>query len=57
MIRLVTALSQQTGVDVPDLLRAFAEYLFGRFNEEFPAFFEHANGALEFLGKVDEYLA
>lgn len=56
MIRLVSALSEQTGADVPDLLRAFGEHLFGRFNEEFPAFFEHATGALEFLGKVDDYI-
>ena len=56
MIQLVGELEKRTGVAAPDLLRAFGEHLFGRFAENFPAFFENSVGALEFLASVDEYI-
>ena len=56
MISLVQALGKHTGLSTPELLRAFGEYLFGRFESGYPGFFESTNSALEFLSKVDDYI-
>ena len=56
MVSLVEALGKHTGLSTPELLRAFGEYLFGRFESGYPAFFESTNSALEFLSKVDDYI-
>jgi hypothetical protein len=56
MVSLVEALGKHTGMSTPELLRAFGEYLFGRFEAGYPAFFESTNSALEFLSKVDDYI-
>ena len=36
MIKLVSCLSKETGIDTPDLMRVFGEYLFGRFYVLYP---------------------
>lgn len=56
MIQLVTQLGKHTGMTTPDLLRAFGEYLFTRFRDNYPGFFESTDSALDFLAKVDEYI-
>jgi hypothetical protein len=56
MVTLVEALGKHSGMTTPELLRAFGEYLFGRFEAGYPAFFEATTSALEFLSKVDDYI-
>ncbi len=56
MIQLVTKLSENVDIGVADLLRSFGTYLFGRFAAGHPQFFADANGAFDFLGKVDGYI-
>lgn len=40
MIKLVSCLSKETGIDTPDLMRVFGEYLFGRFYVLYPKYFD-----------------
>jgi len=56
MLALVTQLSEKTGTPVPDLVRAFGRYLFGRFVELYPAFFEGVDGAFSFLDRIEEHV-
>lgn len=56
MVRLVTELSQVTKMSVPDLLREFGKYLFLRFTQSMPQFFEGISSAFEFLNKVEGYI-
>ena len=56
MLALVTQLSEKTGAPVPDLVRAFGRYLFGRFVELYPAFFEGVDGAFSFLDRIEEHV-
>ena len=56
MLTLVTRLSEKTGMPVPDLINAFGRYLFGRFSELYPAFFEGVDGAFSFLDRIEEHV-
>ncbi|TWT89475.1 heme NO-binding domain-containing protein [Stieleria varia] len=56
LIRLVIALSQETGVPVPDLVRAFGRHLFSRFNTLYPQFFQGVESALDFLPLIETYI-
>jgi hypothetical protein len=56
MLALVTRLSEKTGTPVPDLVEAFGRYLFTRFVELYPAFFENVNGAFAFLDRIEEHV-
>ena len=56
MLALVTQLSEKTGAPVPDLVRAFGRYLFGRFVELYPTFFEGVEGAFSFLDRIEEHV-
>ena len=56
MLTLVTRLSEKTGMPVPDLINAFGRYLFGRFFELYPAFFEGVDGAFSFLDRIEEHV-
>jgi len=56
MLALVTQLSEKTGAPVPDLVRAFGHYLFGRFVELYPTFFEGVDGAFSFLDRIEEHV-
>lgn len=53
IVELVGHLSDETGIAVPDLLRAFGRHLFGRFVELFPRFFITATSVFEFLSRID----
>lgn len=56
MVSLVTNLSAETKVPVPDLLKTFGSYLFGRFAVLYPKFFENKSCPFEFLGEVEDYI-
>jgi hypothetical protein len=56
MLTLVTRLSEKTGAPVPELVEAFGRYLFGRFVELYPAFFEGVDRAFSFLDRIEEHV-
>lgn len=53
IVELVTHLSETTGTSIPDLLRAFGEYLFKRFPVLFPAHFAGVGSTFRFLATLD----
>ncbi|MEZ5116480.1 MAG: heme NO-binding domain-containing protein [Candidatus Nanopelagicales bacterium] len=56
IVALVTELSQRTGIPVPDLLSAFGEFLFGRFVELYPSFFEGQDDPMDFLSSIEDVI-
>lgn len=50
---LVNALSKETGIAAPALIKSFGQYLFGRFYKSYPNFFEGSSDAFSFLEKID----
>ena len=56
LVGMVVALSEETGVPVPDLLKAFGHHVFARFVEGYPGFFEGVTDPLDFLASVEHYI-
>lgn len=56
LVSMVVALSQRTGVAVPDLVRAFGRHLFGRFHAGYPGFFAGVTGAVPFLAGIEDVI-
>lgn len=56
MVALVSNLSEETKVPVPDLLRAYGRHLFSRFAVLYPNFFEGETCPFKFLGSVETYI-
>ncbi|USE33786.1 heme NO-binding domain-containing protein [Endozoicomonas sp. SCSIO W0465] len=56
ILNLVTRLSAVSGANPVDLQCAFGEYLFGRFSQVHPEFFQGVKGSFEFLSKVQGYI-
>jgi hypothetical protein len=56
MLTLVTRLSEVTGVPAAELVRAFGTYLFGRFHELYPGFFEGVDGTFDFLSRIEDHV-
>jgi hypothetical protein len=56
MIALVSALSAETRTPAPDLVRAFGNYLFGRFVVAYPRFFEGIPDSFRFLGGIEDII-
>jgi len=56
MVALVVETSRQTGLPVPELLRAFGRHLFARFVALFPMFFEGRTSSLDFLPTVHSFV-
>lgn len=56
LVSMVVALSQRTGVAVPELVRAFGRHLFGRFYAGYPRFFEGVTGAVPFLAGIEDVI-
>lgn len=56
LVSLVVSLSQESGIDTPGLVKAFGQYLFGRFVEKYPAQFEGIASATDFLKRVHDYV-
>ncbi|MDD5390973.1 MAG: heme NO-binding domain-containing protein [Gallionellaceae bacterium] len=56
MIALVGALSQETGVAAPDLIRTFGRHLFGRFALAYPRFLQGISGSFTFLSGIESVI-
>lgn len=53
ILALVAALSTETGVAAPDLVRAFGKHLFGRFTVCYPRFLEGMSGSFQVLSGIE----
>lgn len=53
MVALVGALSQRSGVAIPALLKAFGEYLFGRFAQNYARLIDPSPDAFAFLSGIE----
>ena len=56
MVAMVTNLSAELKVPVPDLLKAYGEHLFGRFAVLYPWFMEKEKDAISFLKSVEAHV-
>lgn len=56
LVAMVLNLSERTGVPVSALVKAFGEYLFGRFVVLYPVFFEGIDNALDFLARIEDVI-
>ena len=56
MLALVGQLSEKTNTPSADLVQTFGIYLFGRFYELYPVFFEGVDGTFDFLSQIEEHV-
>ncbi len=56
LVTMVSALSDESGVPVPDLVRTFGKHLFGRLITSFPQFTQATNSTFRFLRSVEDYI-
>lgn len=56
IVAMVVALSQRSGVAVPDLIRAFGEHLFGSFVQAYPGFFIGVKDTFGFLSGIEDII-
>lgn len=56
MVAMVVALSNRSGLPVPDLVRAFGQYLFGRFVQAYPSFFDGVTDTFQFLAGIEDII-
>lgn len=56
IVSLVTNLSKETDIAVPDLIRVFGKHLLGQFYRLYPDFFTDIDDVLVFLEQVDSYI-
>ena len=56
IVALVVALSQRSGLAVPDLLRTYGEHLFGIFVRGYPGFFAGVTDAFDFLAGIEDII-
>ncbi|MEZ5646848.1 MAG: heme NO-binding domain-containing protein [Burkholderiaceae bacterium] len=56
MVAMVAALSQRTGLPVPELVRAFGQHLFGRFVQAYPSFFDGVSDTFQFLSGIEHII-
>ena len=56
MIALIVQLSEKTGIPGAGLVQTFGTYLFGRFVELYPAFFDGVLGTFDFLSRIEEHV-
>lgn len=56
MVAMVIKLAEKTNTPVPTLLTAFGQYLLGRFNELYPAFFEGITSTYDFLNTIENHV-
>lgn len=54
MVKLVVALSQETGIPIDDLIQAFGAHLFGQFVKKYPMFFTDVSCSLDFLEGIED---
>ncbi len=56
LIRMVISLAEETGIGVPNLVRAFGRHLFTRFQALYPHFFQGVDSATQFLPMIETYI-
>lgn len=56
IVSLVINLSQETSTEVPDLLKAFGQYLFHSLAKSYPSFVKESTDPLDFLEQVETYI-
>lgn len=56
MLELVTHLSEKMSTPSGELVRNFGLYLFGRFVELYPEFFEGVGGTFDFLTQIEDHV-
>ena len=56
MVSLVVNLSEESKLPVPALLKAFGLHLFGRFSQLYQQSLTHAQGACDFLSRIESYI-
>jgi len=56
IVALVAALSQETGIPVPNLVRSFGKHLFGRLALAYPRFFEGISSSFQFLSGIENVI-
>lgn len=56
MVALVVALSEQTNLPVAALVQTFGRYLFARFAQLYPRFFEGITDCFQFLGGIENVI-
>jgi Haem-NO-binding len=56
MVALVQALSKQSQLSVPTLLKVYGEHLFGRFAALYPMFFLDQSNAIDFLSGIEDVI-
>ncbi len=56
IVTLVQQLSIKTGMPIPELVKAFGRYLFGRFVVLYPSFFAAAPDAFDFLDSIENHV-
>lgn len=56
IVAMIIKLSEISGIAVPDLIKAFGNYLFPRFRTLYPGFFEGIDSALDFLSQIESVI-
>lgn len=56
IVKLVSVLSQRTGISIDDLLKIYGKHLLSVFLRSYPQFFENVGSAFSFLQKIDNYI-
>jgi len=56
LVRLVQALSNASGIGVPQLIHLFGEHLFQRFSLGYPALFADSHTSFDFLSRIDDVI-
>ncbi|MCG8699002.1 MAG: heme NO-binding domain-containing protein [Bacteroidales bacterium] len=53
LVQLLVELYKKTGVDIPDLLKAYGEFLFSVFEKKYQHLFSEINNSFQFLANVE----
>lgn len=56
MVSLIVALSKRSGIEVPALIRAFGEFLFGRFFVLYPAFINACDNTMQLVSHIEHVI-
>ena len=56
LVAMVVKLSEITSTPVPELIKAFGNYLMTRFTKLYPAFFEEIENTFQFLSTIENHV-
>ncbi len=56
IVQLLFKLNEYTGIEIGTLLNTFGKYLFDTFLANYPAFFDAADNAFDFLESIQQYI-